>query len=509
MGKGSFHSSTPLQGEGGEEEPTKSTDSSGGFSFGRRTPPASAQDPQPLTGHQQGGGTEGWEPCVAEVLRGDKGDVAAARGGDVQGSDWGRAAAAVLSGSSFPRNPLGALLGIPGNTVLGAMALHQEMARPRGEPRHPEEPGTRYGVMPGGWEWGWAPNRCGAAHSPAQEIPVPKDRGDDGCPLGSQPPAREHRWWPFILLLPFGALLEGWVSAGPRACHLATLAPIKVSAPSDSPGRFFGAGGSAGHTALWCHALAKGRLHPAGMGWRQRKGTDMAGSSRQQQAAWPGRNSRWQCCLGCSRQGCAALPACAAGAGAAPPFYPHPTQQQNHPHATREADGVPFPMPTGVTAPPQSPLPASPEMPASAVGCSSAPKSITGVPPMSPLSSARCSASSQGHHPTQSPTVSPALQPGPCCVPCTHGGSTPLSWGHPKTLTLLQEGHGWGNPSPMGRKSGNHKNLPGNSESKPKLFPAPPPPLSLQQHFWFGVAPSAPFQALPSSLFGSQLGEGG
>lgn len=352
-----------------------------------KDPPVSDQDPQPGTGHQQGSGTEGWGPCVLGVLQGDNRDVAAARGGDVQGRDWGRATAAVLSGSSFPRNPLGALLGIPGNTVLGATALHQETARARREAT--ASGGARDKVWGHAWGLGagvGTPQMCGGTLS-SPGNPSPQRLGDDGCPLGSQPPAREHWWWPFTLLLPFGALLEGWVSAGPHARHLAILAPVKVSASSDSPGRFFGTGSSAGHTALWCRTLAKGKMHPAGVGWRQRKGTDTAGSSRQ-----PGQAGTAGGSAASATAGRAVLPSLPALQG--PPFCPYPTQQQNHPHAAREAAGVPFPMPTGVTGSPWPPLPASPEMPASAAGRSSAPKPVTGVTPMSPSSPARCSASS-------------------------------------------------------------------------------------------------------------------
>ena len=45
---------------------------------------------------------------------------------------WWTARVAVPSGSSFPRNPLGATLGIPGNTVLGATARRLEAAHPAG-----------------------------------------------------------------------------------------------------------------------------------------------------------------------------------------------------------------------------------------------------------------------------------------------------------------------------------------------------------------------------------------
>lgn len=54
---------------------------------------------------------------------------------DTQG--WHRAWGAVSSGSSFPRNPLGTRMGIPGNTVLGATA---QQPIPR-EPQPEEEPG--------------------------------------------------------------------------------------------------------------------------------------------------------------------------------------------------------------------------------------------------------------------------------------------------------------------------------------------------------------------------------
>lgn len=41
--------------------------------------------------------------------------------------------------------------------------------------------------MPGGWERGWEPHRCGVAHCPAQEIPVPKGQGMMDVPLGHSP----------------------------------------------------------------------------------------------------------------------------------------------------------------------------------------------------------------------------------------------------------------------------------------------------------------------------------
>lgn len=304
--------------------------------------------------------------------------------------------------------------------------------------------------------------------------PSPQRPGDDGCPLGSQPPAREHWWWPFTLLLPFGALLEGWVSAGPCAHHLAILAPIKVSASSDSLYRFFGTGSSAGHTVLWCRTLVKGKMHPAGMGWRQRKGTDTAGSSRQ-----PGQAGTAGGSAASAAAGRAVLPSLPALQG--PPFCPYPTQQQNHPHAARETAGVPFPMPTGVTGSPWPPLPASPEMPASAAGRSSAPKPITGVPPMSPSSPARCSASFRGLHPMQSPTTSPALQPGPCSVPCTHRGSTPSPGGATMPCRNPRPAPGrtqLGKPIPHGKEKWKSQKPSWKFQIETQTVPSPPFPCT-------------------------------
>lgn len=68
-------------------------------------------------------------------------------GEDARG--WHRARDAVSSGSSFPRNPLGTRLGIPGNTVLGATAR-----RPiPWEPQAAEEPGMEVQGHGEGWEW--------------------------------------------------------------------------------------------------------------------------------------------------------------------------------------------------------------------------------------------------------------------------------------------------------------------------------------------------------------------
>lgn len=77
-----------------------------------------------------------WEPCAAggQQGRGSGSTISHTRslasGEDVQG--WRRAQVAVPSGSSFPRNPLGATLGIPGNTVLEATAWRLEMVHPMG-----------------------------------------------------------------------------------------------------------------------------------------------------------------------------------------------------------------------------------------------------------------------------------------------------------------------------------------------------------------------------------------
>lgn len=49
---------------------------------------------------------------------------------------------AVSSGSSFPRNPLGTLRGIPGNTVLEAMAQQLEKTCPLALQRPPEVRGA-------------------------------------------------------------------------------------------------------------------------------------------------------------------------------------------------------------------------------------------------------------------------------------------------------------------------------------------------------------------------------
>lgn len=112
----------------------------------------------------------------------------------------------------------------------------------------------------------------------------------------------------------------------------------------------------------------------------------------------------------------------------------------------------------------------------------------------------------------QSPTTSPALQPGPCCVPCTHRGSTPSPGGTPKpSLCSRKDTAGETHPPWEGKVeiTKTFLEIPNRNPncSHPSPFPTSTPPLSL--HFCFGVAPSAPFQAFPSSLFGSQLGEGG
>lgn len=78
-----------------------------------RGTPVSAQGFQ---GHGRGGGTAGtrwWLPPISHTRSLDSSE-------DAWG--WHRAWVAVSSGSSFPRNPLGTRLGIPGNTVLGATA---------------------------------------------------------------------------------------------------------------------------------------------------------------------------------------------------------------------------------------------------------------------------------------------------------------------------------------------------------------------------------------------------
>lgn len=94
------------------------------------------RDSQPSAGHQQ----EGLHRDVGALCSGGqqgRGSGSTIRhtrslasGEDVQG--WRRAQVAVPSGSSFPRNPLGATLGIPGNTVLEATARQLEMVHPMG-----------------------------------------------------------------------------------------------------------------------------------------------------------------------------------------------------------------------------------------------------------------------------------------------------------------------------------------------------------------------------------------
>lgn len=81
------------------------------------------------------GGTAGTPTSHTWILTGSE---------DKQG--WRRARIAVPSGSSFPRNPLGATLGIPGNTVLGATARQLETGHPAGIHSLRKSWRPRYGV---------------------------------------------------------------------------------------------------------------------------------------------------------------------------------------------------------------------------------------------------------------------------------------------------------------------------------------------------------------------------
>lgn len=119
----------PAENKGGEEGREV-------FPCSRGTP-LSARDPWPGAGHRW---DESHRNAGALCGVGDSRDAAAAPPishvrspvGSEDMWGWQKAWVAVPSGSSFPRNPLGATLGIPGNTVLGATAWQLETAHPVG-----------------------------------------------------------------------------------------------------------------------------------------------------------------------------------------------------------------------------------------------------------------------------------------------------------------------------------------------------------------------------------------
>lgn len=108
----------------------------GRFRLEAEGPPCPLGTPSVVLGTSRRGCTETWEPCAAGGQQGCGSGTtishtrSLASGEDLQG--WRRARVAVPSGSSFPRNPLGATLGIPGNTVLEATARRLEMVHPMG-----------------------------------------------------------------------------------------------------------------------------------------------------------------------------------------------------------------------------------------------------------------------------------------------------------------------------------------------------------------------------------------
>lgn len=130
---------------------------------------------------------------------------------DAQG--WRRARVAVPSGSSFPRNPLGSTLGIPGNTVLGAMAQRLETAHPAGSHSLQKSRQPRYGPA-GGIVSG---SLHGEVGNPARAAPC---WGATDAPVGHCSPQEDVAGGrgPCMPLLPC-------------VCHPATLGSIKVSTP--------------------------------------------------------------------------------------------------------------------------------------------------------------------------------------------------------------------------------------------------------------------------------------
>lgn len=191
------------------------------------------------------------------------------------------AAVAVLSGSSFPRNPLGATLGIPGNTVLGATALHLETARPRAEPQPRRSQGRGTGPRlragtpgsPDVGRWRDRPRKCPLPQGRGRR-PAPRSqplRADTAGALRGAACASSSRTNKGLYCK---ELSEPFLRGGERRGTL--RADVGTARPCSKAPR--------------CPALrsAQGRLH--------RAGGRGAGSSRD--SGDSSRDSRWQCCLG-------------------------------------------------------------------------------------------------------------------------------------------------------------------------------------------------------------------
>lgn len=221
MGQGSPLCSVSCEGRAEEER----------FALRQRNTPTPGQDSQ---------SSQLWGGRGHDAAWGQRGHTQSGQRSSCAGRGPLGAAVAVLSGSSFPRNPLGATLGIPGNTVLGATALHLETARPRAEPQPRGSQGRGTGPRPRVGPPGRP--RCGAVEGPAQETPPPAVPGQTAdpsvtAPCGRTPPSAFHA---------ATALRCPPRRTGLHARHRAAPVPIKLSTPRNHRSRFSGAGSSAG-----------------------------------------------------------------------------------------------------------------------------------------------------------------------------------------------------------------------------------------------------------------------